>query len=121
MEEFTVNGIRQVEPRFNSNDFAQYLSDIDAQTANVHESIESVTLANPTRGILFYFVHVTELDVLEAFQKVRSNAIGLDGIPLRLVKLICLCIFHTFNISLIVTTENSQNYTGTQGRQIFRC
>lgn len=48
---------RQVEQSFKANDFAQYLSDVNTQTANNEQSINSVTSTNPTRDNLFCFVH----------------------------------------------------------------
>lgn len=119
---------RQVEPHFNANDFAKYLSDIDRQTANMLSS-NNVALNYSTRGNSFSFVHVTELDVLEAFHKVKSNAIGLDGVPFQFVKLILPVylpyLMHIFNHCITTSTFPLDWKIGkiipcTQRSQIFQ-
>lgn len=69
--------------------------------------------------ITFSFVHVSELNLLEAFAKVNSNAVGLDGLPIRLLLPVVLPFVHNifnqcnyFHVS--ITVEKSYSFLFTK-------
>ena len=56
----------------------------------------------------FYFQHMIETDVISALFHVRSNAVGMDRIPLKFIKSICPVIVkpitHLFNV-IVYTSQ----------------
>ncbi len=59
----------------------------------------------PWREQEFYFCNTSELEVYNSVNQIKSNAIGLDGVPLRFLKLILLDILPvlTFIFNSILT------------------
>ena len=67
-----------------------------------------VPIQDPPPLESFYFQQITEIDVITELFHVRSNAVGMDRIPIEFIKSICPAIVkpitHLFNV-ILYTSE----------------
>jgi Reverse transcriptase (RNA-dependent DNA polymerase) len=86
---------------FSAHDLSDYYASIGAHASPVVDFDE---YGPQTNGEAFSFQNVTDAEVVKAILGVKSNAIGLDGVSLRFLKLllpaITPCITHIFNTIL---------------------
>ena len=89
---------------------AQYILIIFFSQSQNQSMPQSTSVVAGNHGqffITFSFINVTQLDVLKAFKSIKSNAIGSDNIPPKLIKLILHHILPqiTFLINSVITTS----------------
>jgi hypothetical protein len=83
---------------FTAEELSDYYASISAQSSQLNDFTD---YGPRSTGETFSFHCVTDEDVKKAISGVKSNAIGLDGVSLKFVKLllpaITPCITHIFN------------------------
>ena len=67
--------------------------------------VDVPSIAPNHNNISFYFSLLTESQILEAFSKIKSNACGLDGLPLKFIKIVLPFIIshltHLYNFIIL--------------------
>lgn len=91
-----------ISPSFTANDYVEYLSEFPVLTPNSSNSLLHRNIAHR-----FSFSNTNIEDVYKAIMDIRSNAVGLDGIPIRFVKMILPILLPvvTYVFNFILTTS----------------
>lgn len=101
-----INDKSSSVPNFNSNDYNNYLF-ANSNRLNHTGHVAAITAVNHTYGA-FSFANIDQISVYDAIYKVKSDAIGLDKIPLSFIKLILPVVLPTIThiYNFILTTSN---------------
>lgn len=90
---------------FSADELSEYYASLGAQSSQINDISD---YGPQPAGETFSFQNVTDEEVVKAVSGVKSNAIGLDGISLKFLKLllpaITPCITHIFNTILTTST-----------------
>ena len=78
------DGDNDIQNNFNLNEMNEYLASIHTSDGANIEQLDT----NPNANDAFNFREIDENDFLNAFNKIKSNAVGEDEIPIKFLKLV---------------------------------